>query len=201
MPALLKKVLDIRVADSKFVLDRLGSLPHGLSKVVDQRRVGMFGQSAGGIAAAETMYEDERVKAGVNIDGSLEYNPEPNGTNLMPVARHGLTRPFLLMGRQDSDRVTEPSWRVFWSHTTGWKRNVTLSGSKHQAYTDLAALLPQAGVDQKVIEEHIGTVAPSRAIAAERAYVTSFFDRWLRGRDDQLLDGPSAKYPEVEFAG
>ncbi|MFG2649082.1 hydrolase [Streptomyces sp. NPDC048436] len=201
MPALLKKVLDIRVADSKFVLDRLGSLPNGLSKVVDQKRVGMFGQSAGGIAAAETMYEDKRVKAGINIDGTLEYNPEPNGTNLMPVAQHGLTRPFLLMGRQDSDRVTEPSWRAFWSHTKGWKRNVTLTGSKHQAYTDLAALLPQAGVDRKVIEEHIGTVTPSRAITAERVYVTSFFDRWLRGRDDQLLDGPSAKYPEVEFAG
>ncbi|MEV8318288.1 hydrolase [Streptomyces sp. NPDC059900] len=201
MPALLKKVLDVRVADSKFVLDRLGSLPNGLSKVVDQRRVGMFGQSAGGIAAAETMYEDGRVKAGLNMDGTLENNPEPNGTNLTPVARHGLTRPFLLMGSEGNDRTTEPSWRAFWSHSTGWKRNLTLRGSKHQTYTDLAALLPQAGVDRKVIEENIGTVGPDRAVAAERAYVTSFFDRWLRDRDDHLLDGPSGKYPEVEFAG
>ncbi|WP_344521444.1 hydrolase [Streptomyces rectiviolaceus] len=201
VPALLKKVLDIRVADSKFVLDRLGSLPHGLSRVVDQERVGMFGQSAGGIAAAETMYEDRRVKAGMNMDGTLENNPEPNGTNLTPVAQHGLTRPFLLMGRQGSDRTTEPSWREFWSHTTGWKRNLTLRGSMHQAYTDLAALLPQTGVDRKVIEKHIGTIAPDRAVAAERAYATSFFDRWLRDKDDHLLDGPSGRYPEVEFAG
>ncbi|MGW7071117.1 hydrolase [Streptomyces sp. NPDC054855] len=201
LPALLKKVLDVRVADSKFVMDRLGSLPNGLSKVVDRKRVGMFGQSAGGIAAAETMYEDDRVKAGLNMDGTLENNPEPNGTNLTPVARHGLNGPFLLMGRQGSDRTTEPSWRAFWSHSTGWKRNLTLRGSTHQTYTDLAALLPQAGVDQKVIEKHIGTVDPSQAVAAQRAYTRSFFDRWLRDRDDHLLDGPSERYPEVEFAG
>ncbi|MGW6023254.1 alpha/beta hydrolase [Streptomyces sp. NPDC055099] len=201
LPALLRKVLDVRVADSKFVIDRLGSLPNGLSKVVDRERIGMFGQSAGGIAAAETMYEDDRVKAGINMDGTLENNPEPNGTNLTPVARHGLSGPFLLMGRQGSDRTTEPSWRAFWSHSTGWKRNLTLRGSLHQTYTDLAALLPQAGVGKTVVEKHIGTVDPGRAVAAQRAYTTSFFDRWLRDEDDHLLDGPSGKYPEVEFAG
>lgn len=201
MPELLKKTLDVRIADSKFVLDSLGSLPHGLSRMVDRRRVGMVGQSAGGIAAAETMYEDRRVRAGVNLDGTLEFNPEPNGTNLMPVAKHGLDRPFLLMGREGSDRGTEPSWRSFWSHSTGWKRNLTLRGSLHQTYTDLPALLPQAGVDRKVIEKNIGTVDPARAVAAQRAYVASFFDRWLKGKDDGLLDAPSGRYPEVEFAG
>ncbi|MEU5099153.1 hypothetical protein [Streptomyces sp. NPDC020996] len=39
-----------------------------------------------------------------------------------------------------------------------------------------------------------------RAITAERAYLAAFFDRWLRGRDDEgLWDGPSARYPEVRF--
>ncbi|MGW0531799.1 alpha/beta hydrolase family protein [Streptomyces sp. NPDC003032] len=201
MSALLKKTLDVRVADSRFVLDRLGSLPHGLSAVVDRRRVGMFGHSAGGIAAAQTMYEDRRVKAGIDLDGTLEFNPEPNGTNLMPVARHGLDRPFLLMGREGSDRTTEPSWREFWSHSTGWKRNLTLRGSRHQTYTDLTALLPRAGVDRATVEEHIGTVVPARAVTAQRAYVVSFFDRWLKGEDDGLLAAPSKRYPEVGFAG
>ncbi|WP_030794681.1 alpha/beta hydrolase family protein [Streptomyces sp. NRRL S-920] len=199
--ALLKKMLDTRVADSTFVLDRLGSLPHGLPAVIDRRRVGMFGQSAGGIAAAQTMYEDRRVRAGIDLDGTLEFNPEPNGTHLMPVARHGLDRPFLLMGREGSDRTSEPSWREFWSHSTGWKRNLTLRGSRHQTYTDLSVLLPRAGVGRKTIEEHIGTVDPRRAVAAQRAYVRSFFDRWLKGEDDGLLEAPSGRYPEVEFAG
>ncbi|WP_030562619.1 alpha/beta hydrolase family protein [Streptomyces aureocirculatus] len=199
MPQLLEKVLTVRVADDKFVLDRLTSLPHGLGEAVDTRRVGMFGQSAGGIATAETMYEDKRVRAGLNMDGTLEYNGEPNGTNLMPVARHGLDRPFVLMGRDGSDHTTEPSWAPFWKHSTGWKRDLTLRGAKHQTYTDLAAVLPQAGVGRDVVEKNIGTVDPARATAAQRAYATAFFDRWLRGRDNHLLDGPSPRFPEVRF--
>ncbi|WP_107450419.1 alpha/beta hydrolase family protein [Streptomyces silvensis] len=199
LPRLLEKVLGVRVADDKFVIDRLTSLPHGVGDAVDTRRVGMFGQSAGGIAAAETMYEDKRVRAGLNMDGTLEYNGEPDGTNLMPVARHGLDRPFVLMGRNGSDHTTEPSWAPFWKHSTGFKRDLTLRGSKHQTYTDLSAVLPQAGVGRDVVEKNIGTVDPARATAAQRAYVASFFDRELRGRDDHLLDGPSARFPEVRF--
>jgi dienelactone hydrolase len=199
VPALLEKVLRARVADASFVLDRLAALPDGLPRVIDPARVGMFGQSGGGITAAEGMYEDRRIKAGIDLDGTLEFNQEPNGTNLMPVAVHGLRRPFMLMGRNGSDHTTEPSWRAFWSHSGGWKRDLTLRGSEHQTYTDLAAILPQAGVGPEIIEEEIGTTDPVRAVAAQRAYVTSFFDRWLRAHDDHLLDGPSPRYPDVVF--
>ncbi|MEO3924242.1 lipase [Micromonosporaceae bacterium B7E4] len=199
VPALLEKLLRVRVDDTRFVLDGLAALPGGLSRVVDVRRVGMFGQSAGGITAAQGMYEDRRIRVGIDLDGTLEYNREPNGTNLMPVAVHGLDRPFLLMGRHGSDHTSEPSWRAFWSHRDGWLRDLTLAGSRHQTYTDLAAILPQAGVGPEVVERRIGTIDPGRAVAAQRAYVVSFFDRWLRGHDDHLLDGPSPCYPEVVF--
>lgn len=199
VPALLEKLLRVRVADTRFVLDRLATLPGGLSEVIDPHRVGMFGQSAGGITAAEGMYEDRRITAGIDLDGTLEYNQEPNGTNLMPVAVHGLRRPFLLMGRDGSNHVTEPSWRAFWSASRGWHRDLTIRGSRHQTYTDLVAIMPQLGLPADVVERGIGTVDPGRALAAQRAYVMSFFDRWLRGRDDHLLDGPSPRYPEVAF--
>jgi len=199
VPALLEKVLRVRVDDTRFVLDRLTTLPGALSRVVDPGRAGMFGQSAGGITAAQGMFEDRRIRAGIDLDGTLEYNQEPNGTNLMPVAVHGLDRPFLLMGREGSDHVIEPSWAAFWSHRRAWLKDLTLRGSRHQTYTDLAAIMPQVGLPAATVEEHIGTVDPSRAVAAQRAYVTSFFDRWLRGHDDHLLDGPSPCHPEVTF--
>jgi hypothetical protein len=59
--------------------------------------------------------------------------------------------------------------------------------------------MPQTGLPQDIIEDEIGTVDPVRAVAAERTYVTSFFDRWLRHRDDHLLDGPSPRYPDITF--
>ncbi len=194
---LLKKVMDVRVADDRFVLDRLGDLPGGLSRVVDRNRVGAVGHSAGGIAAAGTMYADKRVKAAVDLDGSLEYNGEPKGTHLTDIARHGVDRPLLLMGRDGVDHTTEPSWGAFWSRTPGWKADFTLRGSRHQTYTDLTAVLPRAGQPRDVVERNIGTVDPARATAVRRAYVASFFDRWLRDRDDHLLDGPSPRFPEV----
>jgi hypothetical protein len=40
---------------------------------------------------------------------------------------------------------------------------------------------------------------PDRSIAAQRAYIAAFFDLHLRHRDDDLLDGPSPAYPEIEF--
>ncbi len=36
-------------------------------------------------------------------------------------------------------------------------------------------------------------------VAVEDAYVTAFFDRWLRGGHDTFLDGPSPAYPEMLF--
>ena len=41
----------------------------------------------------------------------------------------------------------------------------------------------------------VGTVDPHRAVAANRALVTSFFNRFLKGRDDHLLDGGATRYP------
>ncbi len=199
VPAFLKRMLDARLADARFLTDRLRHLPHGLAHVVDTRRIGFFGQSAGGILAAQGMHEDRRIAAGVGLDGTLEYNREPNGTNLMPVAVHGLDRPFLLMGRAGSDHTTEPSWRAFWANSRGWHRDLTLRGSRHQSYTDLEPLLPQTGLPADVVAGRIGTVDPARAVAAVRAHVASFFDRWLLGRDDHLLDGPSPHHPDIAF--
>jgi hypothetical protein len=52
------------------------------------------------------------------------------------------------------------------------------------------------------IVEYLGTfgsIAPARAVLIGRRYLRSFFDRFLRDRDDGLLDGPSADFPEVIF--
>ncbi|GAA1717290.1 hypothetical protein [Streptomyces yatensis] len=40
---------------------------------------------------------------------------------------------------------------------------------------------------------------PGRSTAAQRAYLTAFFDQHLRGRPRDLLDGPSPAYPDVRF--
>ena len=62
------------VADLRFVLDRLGGAGP----------VGVFGHSLGGATAAQLMHDDRRVRAGIDLDGTL-YGP---------VTTAGLDRPF-----------------------------------------------------------------------------------------------------------
>jgi hypothetical protein len=54
-------------------------------------------------------------------------------------------------------------------------------------------------VPAAVVDSVTGATPTDRVIVAQRAYVGAFFDRWLCDRDNHLLDGPSAEYPEVSF--
>ncbi|WAL63418.1 Tat pathway signal protein [Amycolatopsis cynarae] len=199
--AFFTKLMDARMADTELVLNRLTSLPVRLSGGMDLNRIGMFGHSAGGFTTANMMFADPRIKAGINMDGTMEYTVKPDGTNLSEVALHGLDRPFLLMGSSSagggSDVHREPSWAAFWQHQRGWKADVTLDDSVHASFTDAEALLPQlAGrVPAATLAAAVGTVDPHRAVAADRAVVASFFDRFLKGHNDHLLDGGASRYP------
>ncbi|MFH9087794.1 alpha/beta hydrolase family protein [Streptomyces sp. NPDC017673] len=204
--ALLQKALAVRVADTRFVLDALPSaLPRYLRGTVDLDRVGMFGQSAGGFTALQAMHDDPRIAAAADLDGVLAYVQEDSTPgNLSTVAANGLDRPFLLIGKEGNDLGTVPSWDSLWRHSHGWHRGLTLQGAGHATYTDAEAVIPQIahrlGLPRKTVVENIGTIAPRRAISAQRTYLAAFFDRWLRGRDDQgLFDGLSDRYPEVRL--
>ncbi|ACU70372.1 Platelet-activating factor acetylhydrolase plasma/intracellular isoform II [Catenulispora acidiphila DSM 44928] len=203
--AFFTKLMGARVADTELVLNRLSSLPHRLTGGMNLDDIGMFGHSAGGFTAASAMYADPRIKAGVNLDGTLEYTVEPDGTNLSPVAQHGLKQPFLLMGssgKYASDIHIEPSWASFWQHQSGWKADVTLNDSQHQSFTDAESLLPQlAGeVPDATLSDNIGSVTDAkRAVAGDRALVDSFFDKFLKGCDDHLLEGRGASQYPITF--
>lgn len=193
--AVLRKAMKARVDDTRFVLDTLGdakrrvSLPPGLTNAMDLRRVGMAGHSAGGFTALQTMHDDRRIRAGVNMDGTLEFpGPGGSGSELSTVARDGLDRPFLLMGTESpdsGDHHRQPSWAALWKNSTAWRDEVTLRGSRHGSYTDASALLPslaaQGAVPPETVREQLGTVRPEHAVAATRAHVAAFFDRVLKG--------------------
>jgi predicted dienelactone hydrolase len=198
--AFLKKALAVRVRDTSFVLDQLAAVNSGadggrLAGSLDLTAVGMFGHSAGGTAAAAAMDADPRIGAGIDMDGNLTWLDG----SLMPVAARGLDRPFLFLGK-DGATDTGLGWQAFRANTPGWTRRLTLRGSQHASFTDAEALLPQMNLPSAEQTEAIGTIDPTVAVRTQEAYVSAFFDRWLRGRDNRLLDGPSPRYPAMEFA-
>ena len=217
---LYKRAIDARVADTRFVLDRLAALersrrpggsqrrwPAGLRGALDLSRVGMFGYSYGGYAAGEAMLYDRRIDAGINLDGTMAHGfgasqewPYAPGE----VVKRGLDRPFLLFGNTGNNHLGptgDPSWQQFWANQRAWKLDLTLRGSTHESFSDIQVVWPQITprLLPATFEPVIGTIDPDRSIAAQRAYIASFFDLHLRGRDNHLLDGPSASFPEVEF--
>lgn len=180
------KALEIKVADLRFVLDEMTRRPGRLRGALDVSRVAALGFSLGGAAAARLMYVDHRIRAGVNLDGTL----------LGEVVERGLDGPFLQIASDEDD----PSWAAFREHRRGWKRDLRLKGARHYSFSDLQALAPQIPGHPQV-RELVGTVDPARAVAAQRAYVAAFLDLHLKGRKTRLFDGPSPAFPEVAFIG
>ncbi|MER6568308.1 hypothetical protein ABT288_19570 [Streptomyces sp. NPDC001093] len=195
-------VLGTRVADTKFVLDSLtrltggrnpdaehAPLPAGLGPALDLGRVGMFGHSGGGFATLEAMYEDPRIKAGINMDGTLEYVfGAPTDTNFSPVAQHGLSKPFLILSSDAPDACTaadDPSCAAVLAHSTGRHADITLPGTRHGSLTDAEVLMPQlSGVmTPDEIASDTGTAPTSDVMAKEELLVSGFFESNLSCRD------------------
>ena len=203
-----EKVVAGRAADVSFVLNELtGAHPAWPGAgLIDPSRTAMAGQSIGGAAAIAAMLADSRVRAGIDMDGATHA----------PIPDHGLSRPFLFLGKQSSytpgigatvatqgreEKLrlkksgggTAITWERDWRLLTGWKRWLLVAGAIHASFTDLVLLADQIGIDT-------GAALPgTRSLDITRGYVRAFFDQHLRGTPQALLDQPSARYPEVTF--
>ena len=203
---LLKKTVDVRVADVRSVLDRLPDvLPRGLAAAMDFGRLGMFGHSAGGFTALQAMDQDRRIAAAANFDGVTAYVADDGDHGyLSPVAAHGLDRPFLLVGKDGNTRRTVPSWDALWRHSTGPRHGLTLRGAEHATYTDAEPLVPQIARALRLpcdtVTSLIGTVPPRRAVTTERVCLAAFFAHYLRGTITAApgpLEWPALRFPDL----
>ncbi|MEU5854638.1 alpha/beta hydrolase family protein [Nocardiopsis dassonvillei] len=223
----LKEAVAVRRADTRLVLDGLTALaeggspdaggqepPEGLGGALDLDAVGMFGHSAGGLTAAEVMLEDDRVDAGLDLDGTIGYHV---GDEVWSEANlRGADRPFALLTAGRAGVGLEPhhsgysaGFRTFVEASSVDVLELYMAEGEHFSYTDHQWVLP--GVDEALqpgsrawpdlVEGAIGTVDPEESVRAQRAYVTAFFDAHLRGEREPILDGPSPDLPAMEFVG
>ncbi|WP_260868008.1 alpha/beta hydrolase [Streptomyces sp. SAJ15] len=198
-PARFRTMVDTRLADTAFVLDRLADLaagrnpdaegrplPQGLPRALDLRRVGVYGHSAGGTTAAQALYDDPRIGAAVDLEGYLDHPAEAPGQpgELFPVARNGVDRPLLLLGTDGfRDERFDRSWSAMLAHPGGHTRLRRVDDATHWVFTDYAAMVPRLQAAGLMTAEErrsmIGAIAPARAIPAVRNQVRGFFARHL----------------------
>ena len=180
--------LPVWTGDLIFTLDQLESLSsdsdsrfHGR---LDFMRIGAFGHSFGGAASVQMAKDDPRVRAALDLDGTLTGE----------VVKSGLAKPFLMFDHPHPDETNyHRDSIVFRDAKPGYR--LILAGSQHSFSADWGFLpfIPDAR------KAELGTIDPGRALAITKAYVKAFFGEYLSGKASALLRGPSADYPEITF--
>ena len=206
--ALEKGIIPYFAQDASFALDRLIALnrndPNGLlAGRLDLERTGVFGISLGAIVAGEAARMDGRIKASLMMDAAMTVD----------VVQEGLWQPCMWITRPASDMRLERSrsggWpeaaitetlttmrAVFDKHLPGSAYWLDMPGLFHVNFTDApfwSPLTPQLGLT--------GPVDGKRMWDVVNAYSLAFFDEYLNGQQEPLLDGPAKKYPERVWKG
>ena len=193
------EVVGIRAHDAKFILDQLELWNKQDSQFTDRLnldKIGMFGHSYGGATTVEAMAQDERIKAGVSLEGGFW------GT----VSHKGLKQPFMYIMSEKTEQsfdptsgVTEavsyeeflPDLQSVMEKSTNDTYYLTVDHFYHQSFTDIALVSPLL-FSKEMDAMH--------SVDITRSYVGAFFDQYLKGEKNHLLDGASNQYPEVRFS-
>ena len=175
-----------------FVLDELVSSSLLSSYNINVNDTIAFGHSLGGATTAEVMINDTRIKGGVNLDGTLFGSMEKPDTTL--------SKPFIQFGRarngpnEDQDRE--------WKRLSGWKLELQLEEAVHETFSDLPLLAEAIGLRKRLGrkgDELLGRVDGLRALEIMVAYVTTFVEYILTGKNSSLLsDHGTERFPEVK---
>jgi hypothetical protein len=189
--------------DIRFVLDQLirsnesaaSSLP--FAGHLDLRRIGAFGHSFGGIAAATACEGDQRFKACLNQDGEngmtpfyldergcgmeqpfmfIERAPRTNPPTDKELAEMKVTRSRL---NEILTRLKAYRDRVLKSTGTTYHVILQSSTTTHMDFSDLPVLSASTVAERDM---HI------RITAVVRDYTRAFFDKYLREAKAPLLD-------------
>ena len=194
-----------RVLDMQSLLDELAALNASdprLGGRLNLNEVGALGWSLGGGTVAELCQRDPRCKAGVFMEpfGIL-------GTNLQSMLTQPLNVPVLFF-RSDAGPDPVPGWYVqgdgrpdnrfeIYNEQVTNAYWVRLASTVHGSFADYELIVNSAAMETWSNPLN-GQILPlGRASQIVRAYLLSFFNKFLQGQDDHLLDGPSPAYPEV----
>ena len=196
----VNRLLAAWTADIAFVLDRLKQLNASdasgkFTGRLDMTRVGVFGHSFGGAAAALFCHEDARCKAGIDIDGA------PYGS----VIQAGIDRPFMFI-LSDHSHETDPESRQILANIQAiydrlpadGRLRIMIRGANHFTFSDDGALLKSHLLLRTLRMLGILGIDGRRQLAVTTYCVHSFFDAYLKGTGSTRPGIPSPLYPEIQ---
>ncbi len=219
--------IEVRIADVRFAIDQLEQLSRDTQSPFFQRydtsNIGAMGQSLGGGTAIQLCRRDARIKAGVDMDGSLfgvdavDSLSKPLMFMLAQSSSDMMARVFTDADKRKFDinsrdeelmikaRYPLPS-EQFKQITSSDSYVFVVKGTGHSDFTDFA-IKKQASplwYIRPLIKNIgwlslLGPINGFRATEIVSAYLVNFFDKYLKGQPSALLDGSGRQYPEVEI--
>ncbi len=157
-------------------------------------RVGVFGHSFGGAAAAQFCHEDSRCKAGIDIDGA------PHGS----VIQAGIDRPFMFLvsaqvesSDAESRQVKADIKSIYDRLPRDRRLLVAIRGANHFTFSDDGALLKSRIV--RGVLRLLGKLGIDgrRQLEVTAYCVHTFFDAYLKQESVSRLNLSSPRYPEI----
>jgi len=194
------RLLTAWAADMSSVLDRLEQLnasdaPGKFTGRLDMTRVGVFGHSFGGAAAALFCHEDSRCKAGIDVDGA------PHGS----VIQTGIDRPFMFLlsdhggeSGPESNQVGADIQSIYDRLPPDGRAFIEIRGANHFLFSDDGALLKSHIVLRTLRMLGMVRIDGRRQLAVTAYCLRSFFDAYLKGTGVSQIKISSPSYPEVQ---
>ena len=214
----MNKNIEIWVDDVKTVLDYLEQITADqVSRFydrLDMKHVGMFGHSYGGAAAAQLCRHDQRIKAGVDMDGHL-YGPDWT---------KGFDKPFMFLLAEPwsktklmalmtksgfaQDKAQEYVEATYQHYHPAFDQliqsvghdvyKIILKDSAHMDFCDTALMKEAALLPWLLQNFGAGKLNGFRATEIVNAYLVNFFDKYLKEQPSELLDGGGKGFAEIE---
>lgn len=176
---------------------------------LDLTKIGMLGHSMGGATTTQILRHDDRVKAGINLDGPLcgeNYDDEFNKPYMVMVAENSLKRTNATltdqellargMQREEEDYLRQvfkfglPNLCSNIRATGAEAYYVFMHGAGHNTFTDVP-LVKDASFLLSFLEYfglNTGTIAPLRAIKIINELIVDFFNKHLLRKPAVLLE-------------
>jgi predicted dienelactone hydrolase len=200
----------VRAMDIRFALDqivRLARAPVGknlFAQRLDLTRIGAFGHSLGGVAAASACRLDARVRACANEDADDDGRPFAGG-----LAAHPIKQPFLFFATGHSiyvsPRTPPPTADVLASNKLTraqydsivnlYQRNqdealASMPGGSTRVMAEAGGFTHRTFIDLRLLQAATDSAANEQRHYMDliRRYILAFFDRTLRGQADTPLD-------------
>ncbi|KAF1851617.1 uncharacterized protein K460DRAFT_413159 [Cucurbitaria berberidis CBS 394.84] len=188
-----------RVTENSAVLDALPSISRHLKLSLNITHFAFFGHSLGGSAALaqipternRTSSRHKKFLGTIDLDGTVFGRASANDSSV------DVHAPTLLFASSSHERLYDPTWPVFESWQTSWRKEIRALGNiNHTDFSDLIFLKQANGISGG------GAAIPAtRFLNVTRTFVGAFFEMLIGGGEGVLTGDAQVQreWPEVVF--